>query len=207
MLEFPEITIAALDPSTDITGAALVRFSGKGIPTVLSVGKFKGEAKGTDLRARMERIRSIKLPFIAWFTSLPACVDLIAYEVAFWRGQAASEAIPMATGAYLSIKPLAGLEIIPVHGATVKAAYGNTLSGGKREDLKQNCIVWANDQFHLGLSLDLDDGDDAIADACAVAVGAWRLWAQKYARAEREKAAREARNARRRELRVTKKGK
>jgi chitosanase len=99
----------------------------------------------------------------------------VAYEAAFWRGDAASEAIPQASGSYLSIGAFSKAGIVRVHGASVKAAYGNVLSGGKREDLKRNCIVWANQMFGLSLSLDLDDKQDAIADAIAVAVAAWRI--------------------------------
>jgi Holliday junction resolvasome RuvABC endonuclease subunit len=183
LLSYPEITIAGIDPSTDATGAALVRFSSKGVPTLLSYASLigaDGACKKGSLEARFHRIRDIKLQLMQWISELPAAFDLVAYEAAFWRGDAASEAIPQASGSYLSIGAFSKADVVRVHGASVKAAYGNVLSGGKREQLKQNCIVWANEQFGLSLSLDLDDKQDAIADAIAVAVAAWRIWAKEY---------------------------
>jgi Holliday junction resolvasome RuvABC endonuclease subunit len=183
LLSYPEITIVGIDPSTDATGVALVRFSGKGVPTLLSSASLiggDGEAKKGSLEARFHRIRDIKLQMMQWIAELHGPFDLVAYEAAFWRGDAASEAIPQASGSYLSIGAFSKADVVRVHGASVKAAYGNVLSGGKREDLKRNCIVWANQMFGLSLSLDLDDKQDAIADAIAVAVAAWRIWAKEY---------------------------
>lgn len=180
-----DTTILALDPSTEITGAAIVSFAAGGASTLSQWKEFNAchIGRATDLASRLRRIAWTRRQLLTFVDSWPGAIDLVAYETDTERGHAASEALKMATGAYLTIYPLEGL---PVVGITRQAACkaSGTLSvyaqrsgtttaerAAKKRRLKLSVIEWANrrDTFDAGLRED----QDAIADALAVARAAW----------------------------------
>ena len=114
------VVILALDPSTDVTGAAVIRMPARGRPELLAwawkdATHAEGIAKGGDLTARLSRIRWTRLALTGFIhkvrTSFVA-IDIIAYETDTDRGHKPSEALKMAAGAYLSIKLLDGVKVV-----------------------------------------------------------------------------------------------
>ena len=184
-----DVYILGLDPSTDITGAALIKVSATGEVEVLTIRKLNATAiLGTrsTLTARIQRIRWTRTMLSAWLNSFEYGIDEVAYEMDTQRGFASSEALKMATGAYLS---LSTLDSVPVAGITRLAACGvagctklyfEPVKGkstaeiaDKKARLKAAVIAWANARFP---ELDLQADDDAIADALAIAVKAGETW-------------------------------
>lgn len=174
-----EVTILALDPSTDVSGVALLGFGPKGQVTVLGTralvaGKTPGR-KG--LAARFARIRRQRADFAAWAGNLSLPIDLIAYERSFQRGGAASVACPQAAGALLTVSALDGIPVAEVTPQAAKAVYGKAqfrAEGTRSRDAdKQAAREWAARE--LGVASPSEDEWEAVADACAVACAAYRM--------------------------------
>ena len=167
------LTILAIDPSTEITGAAIVSFTMDGHHCLTQWAEFNACHIGrvTDLASRLKRIAWTRRQLLLFVDSWCGSIDLVAYETDTERGHAASEALKMATGAYLTIYPLGGL---PVVGITRQAAckasgtlsvYGQSAGktsaekDAKKRRLKLAVIEWANrqDAFSAGLREDQDE--------------------------------------------------
>lgn len=167
--------ILALDPSTDITGLAIVSYQG-GEAEVIRVEAFTGCSLEEDsLMARVGRIADTRqklLQFVGtarafeWLASGENFI--VAYEQHTDRGRLTSEALSQASGAYLTV--FLGRPIIPVTTEEAKKAWGGTRY--KRAEAKVQVVHWANRRFGLNLAI----GQDAIADALAVADAAWARW-------------------------------
>ena len=190
------VTIIAIDPSTDVTGLAVVSFNTSGCPSLQLLSGIRASARrsvsvsdsDTERFARIAETRRVLSGLIA---SLPCAVDLVAWEVPppplVVRGAAvglkAYAAIQQAIGAYLSVTPIRGIPALPVHVPSCKAVYGNlglsraanadkASKEAKRALLKANAIRWANETF----ALELTASDDGQADALSVACAAFKIW-------------------------------
>lgn len=189
------LTILAIDPSTEITGVAIVRYtvvkspsawsSAEGGPGLTQWAAFNACHIGrvTDLTSRLKRISWTRQRLLSFVGDWCGAIDLVAYETDTERGHAASEALKMATGAFLTIYPLVGIPVVAITRQAACKASG-TLSvyrqsagktsaekKAKKRRMKLAVIEWANrpDTFDAGLRED----QDAIADALAVAQAAW----------------------------------
>lgn len=181
-----EIVILGLDPSTDVTGAALVAFD-QGTPILCDFAALSaGPVACKDaLAARFARIRSIRSQLYAWVSQLPYAFDVVAFEKPFIRGDQAGGAIHQAIGAFLCDSRLfSASRLLQVNTQQVKAAQGiawRTQKGERsRAAGKAGAIQWAERTF------DVKPGSitDAEADAAGVAMAAYRI-----IRAEEDKAA------------------
>jgi hypothetical protein len=134
----------------------------------------------------MSRLRTIRADFEGFVARYPG-IDLIAYERPFVTANRSSswDALPMALGALLTIPWLSNLPIVPVmrQAACIAAGCGSLYRESaktanekrdKRLRLKAAVIDWANRELCLGL----DESQDAIADAAAVAYAAWGQYRQ-----------------------------
>jgi len=122
-----------------------------------------------------------------WIRDNAPGIDLVAYEQQTERGHYATEAINMATGAFLCLPRLAGVPLEGVARVSACAAVGasgvyrekaGTTSAektAKKKRLKQAVIEGVNALCNL----QLDPTQDAKADAIAVGVVAGRkAWAE-----------------------------
>lgn len=179
------LSVLALDPSTEVTGIALVQFSPEGKPhrQQWKAIDARGAARGSDLTARIARIRHTRRALAACLSAWPWAIDMVAYETDTERGHGSSEALKMAAGAYLSLGSLAGIPVVPITRQAACIASGTLFvyrqSAGKtsaereakRKRLKAAVLAWANEScFNAGLSQDPEG--EAIADALAVAQAA-----------------------------------
>lgn len=186
-------TILALDPSTDVTGAALFSVSESGEVLLLEMTSFDGfelseqPRSRTGLVDRLERIAKTRTALSAWLGV--ECgqwgeINHVAYETQSGRGHASSEALVMAVGNYLTLSRLWRTPLIEVNRSAACAAVGaskvyaeragatSAEREAKRARLKQAVICGVNAK--LGLTLQPDQ--DAEADAIAVGlVGAARV--------------------------------
>lgn len=191
----PAMSILALDPSTEVTGIALVQFSPEGKPRRCQWKAIdaRGAARGTTLAARIARIRHTRKALAVCLSAWPWPIDLVAYERDTGRGHGSSEALKMAAGAYISLSHLAGLPILPITRQAACVASGTLFvyrqpagptraeREAKRQRLKRAVIAWANESsYNAGLTE--GEESEAIADALAVAQAAWM---QEQARAEK----------------------
>ena len=176
------LTILALDPSTEVTGIAIVQFdiSGKPCRHWAMAINASAQVRGTTLTARLERIRCTRQQIAAYLSTWPGGIDMVAYETDTERGHGSSEALKMAAGAYLSLSALAGLPVVPITRQAACVASGSLFvyrqpagkthaeREAKRRRLKAAVVAWANESsFDAGLSHDPEG--EAIADALAVA--------------------------------------
>ncbi len=195
----PEL-ILALDPSTDVTGVAILALHEDGLSseaqpdilllsyTALDAFALTGQPKSrTGLVDRLERIAKTRSALSAWLGT--QCeqwgeINHVAYETQSGRGHASSEALVMAVGAYLTLSRLARVPLIEVNRSSACAAVGASKvyaqpAGAtsaqrevKRAHLKQAVICGVN--VRLGLTLQPEQ--DAEADAIAVGlVGAMKV--------------------------------
>jgi Holliday junction resolvasome RuvABC endonuclease subunit len=185
-LSAPCRLIVALDPSTDITGVVLIRFDHRGVPTVLAADSITAEAKHRDpLTERVGRIQETAEELGRWAEEhLLILPDEIAFERVFHRGADATEALMMATGAYLAVPAFAAVNrfrAIPTQTAIAvkqltaiqrQKNHSSRQQRDKRTAIKYASVCWARRE----LGLMLPDDADAVADAGAVAVAAWRAW-------------------------------
>ena len=177
-------TILALDPSTDVTGVALVTFARSGDPLFCRCAAFHApDVQGKDLAARIARIRIVRNDIEAWLTDGPA-FSHVACESFFHRGKDATEAGIMAGGSYLTLDAIADKPICLVTRSAACSAAGcwhlfmeprgetSREQEDKRRRLKAAVIAWANLAFSSCPSgwVRLNPDEDAIADALAVAV-------------------------------------
>lgn len=183
--------VLAIDPSTDIVGVALVTISRDGIVSARAAAfdgfDLTGHLKShTTLRHRLDRIAAIRAAMTVWIRENVPAIDLVAYEQQTERGHYATEAINMATGAFLCLPRLAGVPLEGVARVSGCAAVGASSvyrekagatakdKAAKRERLKQAVIEGVNEA--CGLSL--DTSQDAEADAISVGIAAGRkAWA------------------------------
>jgi Holliday junction resolvasome RuvABC endonuclease subunit len=178
--------ILALDPSTDVTGAAIFSLD-EGKATLVAYTAFDaflltGQPKSRHkLVDRLERISKTRQALSAWLASQSE-VECVAYETQSGRGYAASEALVMAVGAYLTLSRLSRLEPIEVNRSSACASVGASRvyaqSAGttakekeaKRARLKQAVIAGVNQKLGLSLREDQDAEADAIAVGLAASV-------------------------------------
>lgn len=191
----PETVVCALDPSTATTGAAILSFDAIGTPTLLHYWQYNAnqlaEESDCTLTEVRRRIVRTKLEMAAWLETKAETLKLVAYEVPPLRaamGAHRGEVLCAAAWNYLTLSRFAKLDIIPVHGMSIKAVYGaaqlakapnvsNRGKEAKRRALKAGCIAWANARFDLSLG----PKDDAIADAIAIGCAAWKIWDKEQA--------------------------
>jgi hypothetical protein len=188
------ITILALDPSTDITGIAIVSFDAKGCGEIRHLSGLQGTAKDRDSnKQRFARIAEMRGQLSAKVSSMAWAVDFVAYEIPPPPrsskpglpplGHLNYAALNQCLGAFMTLSGLRELPLIPVHIQTCKAVYGNhrlasapnidrAARDTKRDLLKANAIAYVNATF----ALDLGPTDDNLADAVIVACGAYRNW-------------------------------
>lgn len=173
--------LLALDPSTDITGAAVFDLEGE-TPRLIAYTSFDafeltGQPKSRHkLEDRLTRIAETRQALAAWLTQQGIQPEQVAYETQSGRGHASSEALVMAVGAYLTLTCLRGLPLTEVNRSAGCAAVGaskvyaeragttNAEKEAKRARLKQAVICGVNAR----LGLDLQPDQDAEADAIAV---------------------------------------
>lgn len=185
--------VLAIDPSTDIVGVALVAVHrcGKVTATCSAFNGFEltSQPKSrSDLRSRLDRIAAIRSAMTVWIRDNVPGIDVVAYEQQTERGHYATEAINMATGAFLCLPRLSGVPLEGVARVSACAATGasavyrekaGTTSAektAKKKRLKEAVIVGVNELCGLAL----DPTQDAEADAIAVGVVAGRkVWAEK----------------------------
>ncbi len=178
------MTILALDPSTEVTGAVCNTYCAA-TGCLLACEKFAFDAyaavpkewRGTSLDARRYRIFKTSEALALWIETIDVAIDLIAYEMDTQRGFASSEALKMAAGAYIT---LPGIVFVPSLGVSRQQAClatntytvyrqpkGKTAAdiAAKKLRLKQAVLAAINRMYDIALTSD----EDAIADACAVA--------------------------------------
>ena len=190
--------LLALDPSTDITGAALFDLEGEK-PCLLAYTSFNafeltGQPKSrTGLIDRLERIAHTRMALSRWLGEQDAVPTHVAYETQSGRGHASSEALVMAVGNYLTISRLVRVPPTEVNRSAGCSAVGASKvyaqpagktsqeRDEKRRRLKQSVICGVNTR----LGLELREDQDAEADAIAVGLAG----AAKIALAEKMKAA------------------
>jgi Holliday junction resolvasome RuvABC endonuclease subunit len=180
--------ILALDPSTDVTGAAILTLEGE----LVAYDAFDGfELAGQPpsrhkLEDRLARICETRYALSHWLVGQPAC-QAVAYETQSGRGHASSEALVMALGSYLTLTCLRGLPLIPVNrsaGCSVVGASkvyaepaGTTPKERQAKRARLKAAVIAGVNARLGLSLRPDQ--DAEADAIAVGLASLTKFAGK----------------------------
>lgn len=188
--------VLSIDPSTDIVGVALVAVHrcGKVTATYAAFNGFEltNQPKSrSDLRSRLDRIGAIRSAMTIWIRDNVPGIDLVAYEQQTERGHYATEAINMATGAFLCLPRLSGVPLEGVARVSACAATGassvyrekagatSAEKTAKKKRLKEAVINGVNDL--CGLALDLTQ--DAEADAIAVGIVAGRkTWAELMAK-------------------------
>jgi hypothetical protein len=177
------LRIIAIDPSTDITGVALMDVDiDTGAVQVVEVHAYDATAacgKRTTLEARCKRIARTREWLGEYVTGLQksdAAPHVVGYETDSGRGHMASEALAWATGNLVCVPSLAGLRVEYV--TRLAACYESGAGGvyrepkgataaealAKRERLKAAVIAGVNARFGLALLPE----DDAKADAVAV---------------------------------------
>lgn len=178
------MTILALDPSTDVTGAAIFRLEDEQASlvayTAFDAFALTSQPKSRHkLVDRLERIAKTRQALSAWLATQPE-VEAVAYETQSGRGYASSEALVMAVGAYLTLSRLTRLEPIEVNRSAACASVGASRvyaqpagttakeKEAKRARLKQAVIAGVNQK----LALSLREDQDAEADAIAVGLSA-----------------------------------
>jgi len=184
----PEVLhVLAIDPSTDIVGVAQVAVHrcGKVTAPCAAFNGFErtGQPKSrTGLRDRLDRIAAIRSAMTVWIRDNVPVIDLVAYEQQTERGHYATEAINMATGAFLCLPRLSGVPLVGVARVSGCAAVG--ASGVYREKagttlrektekkarLKAAVIEGVNELCGLQLA----SHQDAEADAISVGIAAGR---------------------------------
>jgi Holliday junction resolvasome RuvABC endonuclease subunit len=182
--------ILALDPSTDITGAAILQLNGLEVSliayTAFDAFELTGQPKSRHkLVDRLARIAETRHALSAWLATQPV-VECVAYETQSGRGHASSEALVMAVGAYLTLSRLRRRGLIEVNRSSGCAAVGASKvyseSAGttakekeaKRARLKQAVIAGVNTKMGLTLTEDQDAEADAIAVGLAAASKIYR---------------------------------
>ncbi len=190
------MTILGIDPSADVTGVALMRFDEKGTPDLLHFGSFNAYAltrqsrHHTTLRDRMDRIKATRDALCRWcgdaFSFDAPEPDVLAWEAPFGAGFDA-QTLNQAIGAYASLSRFQSCQVEPVPPISVKALWGGVAEARakthsakekreKRVRAKLQSVNWARQEF---TGLDLADTDDAISDACGVAIIAYRALLRK----------------------------
>ena len=206
--------VLAFDPSTDVTGVALVEIPESGCPTVLAFAsmdateamkqatqKHPERRKEDGIRPRLRRIAWTRSEIAGWIADadsrLPLGIDLVAFEKGGGPGSQSDQAGDMALGCYLTISPLLELPLVAVmRGAACTSVGAHTLyrekagvtyqqKKDKRDRLKAAVIAGVNQRCALFLRSD----QDAEADAIAVGIAAGEQWwreqkAQKAAAAQ-----------------------
>jgi Holliday junction resolvasome RuvABC endonuclease subunit len=172
--------LLALDPSTDVTGAALFDLEGDA-PHLIAYTAFDAFTLSGQPRSRagmidrLERIAKTRHELAVWLTLQEVEPAYAAYETQSGRGHASSEALVMAVGAYLTISRLVRVPPIEVNRSAACAAVGaskvyaqpagatNQERDEKRRRLKQAVICGVNSKLGLSLREDQDAEADAIA--------------------------------------------
>lgn len=179
------LRVLALDPSTDITGLALLDVDiDTGAVQVVELHAYDATAicgKKTTLEARCRRIAHTREwlgDYVARLQESEAAPHVVGYETDSGRGHMVSEALAWATGNLVCVPSLAGLRVESVTrlaacheigaGAVYRQPKGATAAEAlaKRERLKAAVISCVNARFGLALLPE----DDAKADAVAVGV-------------------------------------
>jgi|GEM_PF-4098077 hypothetical protein len=174
MPDSPSITLLALDPSTDRTGAVILAGDLQKCRFITGnefVGTARERVGVSTLTAQNTRIYQIARALERWVQTMThLALTAAAYEYHTARGGAPSEAISKATGAYLALHDLCTLPCYRIQPMTAKAVWGGTRL--RQGETKPAVVAWARREFGLPL---LDD-QDAIADALAVGLAAWGIW-------------------------------
>lgn len=172
--------VLALDPSTDITGVAVGDFSLMRL-TLLSVHRLppppKDAKEGDALTQRFLRIAHHEEALRNLVLHNTSSLDGLAYEMHTGRNGVTSNALSQAAGAYLSAIISPGMKVWEISPLTAKAAWGGTKL--KSADGKVAVVKWAKGVYGDALAsrgIALSDDDDAIADAIAVLLAAWKKW-------------------------------
>jgi hypothetical protein len=196
MPEPHDTAILALDASTASTGAALVTFTAAGAPTLVSHNAYdaayamkSGEnwptlrGIGTDAQ-RLWRLSETAFDVGLWADCLLAAVEVVAYEEPCQRGAANTAAIHQAIGAYLVALPrrYSLLPLVKVNATSAKSCtIGGTIraKGQTAESLDEKTRMrrWVCE--HVGGAAEVlarlpVPEQEAVSDACAVAVAAYR---------------------------------
>jgi Holliday junction resolvasome RuvABC endonuclease subunit len=178
-----------MDPSTDVTGIAVVSQE-DGQETKVEYAKaIRADGK----LGRWERIRYTRTQ-LSWLRHrLPMAFDAVAYENPFMRGRDATAAIQQAIGAYLSLSCFAGFEPLPVQPNSAKAALGCSRflptyeTWKEREAGRQRGKIEVIHAVNLRFGLDLRDDEDAAADAIAVGLAALNILGKRRQIAEEKR--------------------
>ena len=156
-----ETTVLAIDPSTRITGAAVVRGTA-GYSEVVAAWSYDAGKGGDSLEARYDRMVATMRALRDWAGNLPCAIDVIAFEQDFFRGQAATSAVLGATGLYVGMlryRLKCPLLSIPVQSVRSEAGVKR---GTPREQSKPMVILAANSRHNLSLGPHQDAEADAI---------------------------------------------
>jgi Holliday junction resolvasome RuvABC endonuclease subunit len=179
------VTLLALDPSTDVTGAAIFREDGSlAAYTSFDAWELTGQPRSrTGLVDRIERIAATRAALAVWLGRREGeglTITQVAYETQSGRGHASSEALVMAVGNYLTLSRLSRVPLIEINRSAGCAAVGAsgvyaqaagktaTECEAKRARLKAAVICGVNH----ALGLELRPDQDAEADAIAVGLAA-----------------------------------
>ena len=192
------LTVLALDPSTDVTGAVAVAFS-EGCPPRLILadafdatraGELGVHARRAGIEGSICRIRWTRQRLSQFVRAVPA-FDTLAFEGHTGRGLS-SGPLDMALGAYLSLSAFGGVvpKLITRLSACVAtgtwdvysqpAGKTNAEKEAKKARLKGAILGWALDTYpafadEARFPADARFGEkmEAVADALAVAESAW----------------------------------
>lgn len=205
------MNIIAIDPSTDVTGIALVHVPEFGSPRVISSAALNAAEylrtlckerpeirKESAEKLRQRRYSWTRQQIARWLSQVDGYgVDLLAYERGGGPGTQSDQAGDQAIGAYLSLSYFIELPLVAVMrgnactavgaGSVYREKAGSTSreKADKRARLKAAVIAGVNQKCCLKLT----DSEDGRADAIAVGIAAgeatWReLKAQKAAAAQ-----------------------
>lgn len=170
-----EIFVLGIDPSSSVTGVALVRAGLHTPPSLVGSAAIASKQKHVNPSTALSlRIREITRTMELWLPAFPAA-DIVGYEKPFFSPRttnAATDGLLMACGAYLSCPLLHDLPQYPIPAVSAKAVYNGAKL--KREQAKPAAIKWAVSEFRIPTQSAAEM--EAIADALAVAVATWGKW-------------------------------
>lgn len=185
------IRVIGIDASTRDTGIVCLEVDLANHRSVTGVTarhymRMIGIGSEKTITARFDRLRTARKEMALFLASLPE-IHLVGYEDPFMQGKDATCALHQAIGMFLGLGKFDDLPIYDVATSTVKKEHGTaglsassvdkTIRGAKdakKRQLKQLGIDWANRRitFPLGPLTD----QDAISDACGVAMAAFHKW-------------------------------
>jgi Holliday junction resolvasome RuvABC endonuclease subunit len=186
------IRILGIDPSTRCTGVALVEIDPERYMRQCGVQVLRWKEldalpdKGT-ITDRFARLRMMRADLALFLDYLADDFQIVSYEDPPQRGCDATSALNQAIGLLLGLSQFRESTIYDIHASTVKSVQGlagaahrsvdRSIPGAqeaKRKALKSLAVDWARSRCAFVASIRQDQ--DAIADAVAVALGAYNRY-------------------------------